>query len=185
MDEIKLAVSDSIYESSKLKEMVSNEARISIESAYDFDTFFENLQKLSLENQLLKDNVISNQKYLNDLNGVVFKLLEEFRNLTSLVQNIKPDTIETISKVEQVLEINKEAFVNLDNHLNNSNETDNVEEVISTEDEDTEGSNNNTEEELTLDAEQLERNRKAQEEEDEVDRQLALENDNSSTEGTE
>ena len=55
MEEIKIAVSNSMYESERLKEIVSNEDKNSIESAYDFDSFYDNLQRISSENQTMKD----------------------------------------------------------------------------------------------------------------------------------
>lgn len=107
MEEIKGAVSESIYESEKLKMFVQEEVRSTIEASYDFDSFYENLQKVSDENSALKDTIMSNQKYINEMNSVLLKLLTEFRELHSIVRTIKPSILETIDEAEELIDEHK------------------------------------------------------------------------------
>jgi DNA repair exonuclease SbcCD ATPase subunit len=106
MNEIKGEVSASMYESDKLKTVIKDEVRSVIEQSYDFDSFFENLQKLSEENSMLKDTIMSNQKYINDMNSVLIKLLSEFREVQSIIKNFKPTVLETIEEAEEIIENN-------------------------------------------------------------------------------
>ncbi len=134
MDEIKHAVSDSIYESSKLKEIVSEETKNSIEQSYDFDSFYDNLQKLSDENQVLKDTIISNQKYMNEMNTVILKLLNEFRELNNLIKE-KHTVLETINEVEETI----------DNNSSKENENDEEQEEVEEVEEEVEEDENDDE----------------------------------------
>ena len=104
MDEIKGAVSDSIYESDKLQKFIHQEARSCMESSYNFDTFFENLQKLDQENRLMKDTLLSNQRYINDMNSSLIKLLGEFRELQSVIKDFKAPVLDTIQEVEDLID---------------------------------------------------------------------------------
>ncbi len=140
MEEIKGAVSESIYESEKLKMFVQEEVRNAIEVSYDFDSFFENLQKVSNENNALKDTIMSNQKYINEMNGVLLKLLTEFRELHSIVRTIKPSLLETIDEAEELIdEHKKESQEDNDDASDDANDDEN--------NEDDEGNNDEPEEE--------------------------------------
>jgi len=122
MEEIKGAVSESIYESEKLKKFVQEEVRNTIEASYDFDSFYENLQKVSNENSALKDTIMSNQKYINEMNSVLLKLLTEFRELHSIVRTIKPSILETIDEAEELIDEHKKESE--DNDANNDADND-------------------------------------------------------------
>lgn len=104
MDEIKGAVSESIYQSDKLQKFIHQEARSCMESSYNFDTFFEGLQKLDQENRLMKDTLLSNQKYINDMNSSLIKLLGEFRELQSVIKDFKAPVLDTIQEVEALID---------------------------------------------------------------------------------
>ena len=103
MEEIKGAVSESIYSSDKLSTIVKEVAAATIESSYDFDSFFNNLQLLSRENQSLKDNLLSHQKYTNEMNMVLLKMLSEFREFQGLL-NVNPSILATITEAEELIE---------------------------------------------------------------------------------
>jgi hypothetical protein len=103
MEEIKGAVSDSIYASDKLSTIVKEVAAATIESSYDFDSFFNNLQLLSRENQSLKDNLLSHQKYTNEMNMVLLKMLSEFREFQGLLK-VNPSILATITEAEELIE---------------------------------------------------------------------------------
>ena len=121
MDEIKGAVSESIYTSDKWKAQMQDEARKCIEASYDFDTFFENLQKVSQENQTMKDTLVSNQKYINEMNSVLIKLLSEFRDLQNIIKDFKLPVLETIQEVEELIDTSDDSI--------KSNEQDKTKEV--------------------------------------------------------
>ena len=103
MEEIKGAVSESIYASDKLSNIVKEVAAATIESSYDFDSFFNNLQLLSRENQSLKDNLLSHQKYTNEMNMVLLKMLSEFREFQGLLK-VNPSILATITEAEELIE---------------------------------------------------------------------------------
>lgn len=114
VDEIKLEVQNNILQSNELKNSVVDFAKTAIENDYDFDSFFENLQKLSEENRRLNDIIANNQTYMNNLNTTVLHLLTDFRSIQKELSDLKinKEHFDTdVNNVELLINENKEAQV--------------------------------------------------------------------------
>jgi hypothetical protein len=106
VDEIKVEVQKNILQSNELKNSVVDFAKTAIENDYDFDSFFENLQKLSEENRRLNDIIANNQTYMNNLNTTVLHLLTDFRSIQKELSHLKinKEQIDTnVSNVEAII----------------------------------------------------------------------------------
>ena len=114
VDEIKLEVQNNILQSNELKNSVVDFAKTAIENDYDFDSFFENLQKLSEENRRLNDIIANNQTYMNNLNTTVLHLLTDFRSIQKELSDLKinKEHFDTdVNNVELLINENKESQV--------------------------------------------------------------------------
>jgi hypothetical protein len=149
MNEVKREVQQTILRSNELKNSIEGYTKNTIEQNYDFNSFFTNLESLSKENKNLQELVVSNQKYINDLNSNLLLLMTDFRRLQNDIKNVSNDcvnqsyeeVIEKVDKINNLVGLGDTQLVDIDLGEIEEETSKEIEEETSKEIEDEEGFN--------------------------------------------